>query len=248
MLGLRYGGRSLACLCRRDDARDLPRRLSAVRCHRQEKGRFPDFDREHYLEGPFIRGLPADIRDAIARHGIRNSHLLAIAPTGTISLLAGNVSSGIEPVFAPDVSARCAEWQRQAGALPPDSTTPVQLWREQSGRSDGVPDALVTAAELADRGASRHAGHAASFRRQLDLEDDQRASKHDVRRFCTDLPPRLRQGPERLYRPSDPQRHATRCSVRRRGLLLGVGQQANVNSRVSLRIQIPPCDRTSTVS
>ncbi len=80
----------------------------------QEKGCFPDFDRERYLEAPFIRGLPADIRDGIARHGIRNSHLLAIAPTGTTSLLAGNVSSGIEPVFASDyrrtvleATARC---------------------------------------------------------------------------------------------------------------------------------------------
>src|SRR5207342_1669195 len=66
-----------------------------------EKSCFPDFDRERYLEAPFIRGLPVDIRDGIARHGIRISHLLAIAPTGTISLLSGNVSSGIEPVFAP---------------------------------------------------------------------------------------------------------------------------------------------------
>jgi ribonucleoside-diphosphate reductase alpha chain len=147
MLGLRYG-----------DAASLAFAAETMRaiCHAayrqsvaiaQEKGPFPDFEREHYLEGPFIRGLPADIRNAIARNGIRNSHLLAIAPTGTISLLAGNVSSGIEPVFAP-------EYQRAVlnGRGKPAhfllSNYALRQWREQSGQSDGVPDALVTVAEL----------------------------------------------------------------------------------------------------
>ncbi|MEK7301866.1 MAG: ribonucleoside-diphosphate reductase, adenosylcobalamin-dependent, partial [Pseudomonadota bacterium] len=47
----------------------------------------------------FVRTLPESIRNGIARHGIRNSHLTAIAPAGTISLLANNISSGLEPVF-----------------------------------------------------------------------------------------------------------------------------------------------------
>lgn len=51
------------------------------------------------MQGEFIRALPQDIRDGIARYGIRNSHLTAIAPTGTISLLANNISSGLEPVY-----------------------------------------------------------------------------------------------------------------------------------------------------
>jgi ribonucleoside-diphosphate reductase alpha chain len=59
----------------------------------KEKGHFPDYERDKYLQGAFIRGLPEDIQQAIANHGIRNSHLIAIAPTGTISLLAGNVST-----------------------------------------------------------------------------------------------------------------------------------------------------------
>jgi ribonucleoside-diphosphate reductase alpha chain len=65
-----------------------------------EKGAFPCFERDKYLEGRFIAGLPARLRQKIARLGLRNSHLTSIAPTGTISLLAGNVSSGVEPIFA----------------------------------------------------------------------------------------------------------------------------------------------------
>ena len=65
-----------------------------------EKGEFPLLDRERYLEGEYIKKLPEKIRKRIKESGIRNSHLISIAPTGTISLLAGNVSSGLEPVFA----------------------------------------------------------------------------------------------------------------------------------------------------
>lgn len=64
-----------------------------------DKGAFPAFDRDAYLDASFVKGLPDDIRDGIAEHGIRNSHLLSIAPTGTISMTADNISSGIEPVY-----------------------------------------------------------------------------------------------------------------------------------------------------
>ena len=64
-----------------------------------EKGSYPLFDRDACLERPFIKRLPEDLRAGIAAQGLRNSHLTAIAPTGTISLLANNVASGIEPVF-----------------------------------------------------------------------------------------------------------------------------------------------------
>lgn len=68
------------------------------------KGSFPLFQRDPYLAGKFVATLPDDLRERIARFGIRNSHLLSIAPTGTISLAADNVSSGIEPVFAYEVN------------------------------------------------------------------------------------------------------------------------------------------------
>ena len=64
----------------------------------QEKGAFPLFD-QRYLESEFIATLPRELQNDIARHGIRNSHLTSIAPTGTISYSADNISSGLEPVF-----------------------------------------------------------------------------------------------------------------------------------------------------
>ncbi len=70
----------------------------------KEAGSFPLLDREQYLEeGTFASTLPQDIQDGIRRYGIRNSHLTSIAPCGTISLCADNVSSGVEPVFLEEV-------------------------------------------------------------------------------------------------------------------------------------------------
>jgi ribonucleoside-diphosphate reductase alpha chain len=68
----------------------------------REKGRFPLYREAQYAASDFIAQLPSDIVCDIRRDGIRNSHLTAIAPAGTISLLAGNVSSGLEPAFAAD--------------------------------------------------------------------------------------------------------------------------------------------------
>lgn len=78
--------------------RDEAYRASALLA--KEFGPFPAYRREEYLKSPFIQSLPKDIQALISLYGIRNSHLLSIAPTGTISLCADNVSSGIEPVFS----------------------------------------------------------------------------------------------------------------------------------------------------
>jgi ribonucleoside-diphosphate reductase alpha chain len=110
----------------------------------REKGGFPDLDRAAFLASGFARRLPADIRDALAAHGIRNSHLLAIAPAGTISLLANNVSSGIEPVFAAEAERRVLESDgRYRSHRVLDYA--CQLWRQ---RNDGLPPALVEARQL----------------------------------------------------------------------------------------------------
>ena len=114
----------------------------------REKGAFPLFDAEEYLGRPFIRALPEDIRAGIAEYGIRNGLVTSIAPTGTISLFAGNVSSGIEPVFAYDYSRR---------VLLPDGTDreetvsdyAVDAFRARFGRETALPDYFVSAQSLA---------------------------------------------------------------------------------------------------
>lgn len=109
----------------------------------KEKGAFPAFDRDAYLQAPFIRALPERIRTAMTSSGLRNSHLIAIAPTGTISLLANNVSSGIEPVF----DLRYVRRVLQADGCYRDyhvSDDAYRLWRCCYGRAP-VPDSFQPA-------------------------------------------------------------------------------------------------------
>ncbi len=100
MCGARYGGHEAVRLSE-TWMRTIRRSayLASVELAR-EKGAFPLFDRDKYLAGENIAELEEDVRAAIAEHGIRNGLLTSVAPTGTISLFADNVSSGLEPVFS----------------------------------------------------------------------------------------------------------------------------------------------------
>ena len=145
-LGLRYDSdeaRSLSARIlqrMRDTAYRASVRLSG------EKGSFPFFSREPYLDSAFVRRLPDNIRDGIARKGIRNSHLLAIAPAGTISLLANNVSNGLEPVFAFAHRRRI----RQVDGSFSEHELSDYAWRRfrELRPSDALPDCFVEAREL----------------------------------------------------------------------------------------------------
>jgi ribonucleoside-diphosphate reductase alpha chain len=143
MLGIHYGSpQSLA----------LAARVMRTICHAayrssialaREKGSFPAFDTDSYLQGRFVKSLPEDIREAIANVGIRNSHLIAIAPTGTISLLANNVSSGLEPVFESRYRRRIrhADGTQQSHEL---VAYACQLWQSEHGQ-DSLPPAFTDA-------------------------------------------------------------------------------------------------------
>ena len=147
MLGLKYGdNQSLA----------WTQEVMQSLCHHayaasielaKQRGPFPYFEREKYLQGNFIQDLPEAIRNGIEQHGIRNSHLIAIAPTGTISLLANNVSSGIEPIF---------NLSYERTVLNEDGSSSVytltdyayQLWQSQHSSTEPVPEVFVTAHQL----------------------------------------------------------------------------------------------------
>ena len=112
----------------------------------KEKGSFPLFDKEEFLKSEFVKNLDTDVKEGIAEYGIRNALLTSIAPTGTISLYAGNVSSGIEPIFA-------LEYERKV--MQKDGSHVVELvqdyavnkWKRDHG-SEPLPDSFVTAQTL----------------------------------------------------------------------------------------------------
>jgi ribonucleoside-diphosphate reductase alpha chain len=147
MLGLRYGDADA-----RDFAAGLMRRIrdAAYRASielAREKGPFPAFDAGRYCEGPFVRRLPGDLQEAVASHGIRNSHLLSIAPAGTISLLAGNVSSGVEPIYALETRRRIRDAKQQTREIAVEDLA-FRRWRENAGPEQAPPASFVTADDL----------------------------------------------------------------------------------------------------
>ncbi|WP_250473661.1 adenosylcobalamin-dependent ribonucleoside-diphosphate reductase [Caballeronia sp. GAFFF1] len=149
MLGLRYDsqeGRDFAARVART-MRDEAYRASVQLA--RERGAFPLFDARRYLEeGTFASRLPDDITSAIRAHGIRNSHLLSIAPTGTVSLaFADNASNGIEPAFSWTYqrTKRMADGSRQSFAVEDHA---YRLYREMGGDVNALPDYFVNALDM----------------------------------------------------------------------------------------------------
>ena len=166
-----------------------------------EKGAFPLFDRDRYLEGETVAGLDSDVREAIARHGIRNALLTSVAPTGTISLFADNVSSGIEPVFSfrhtrnllmPDGARREEEVEDYAH----------RVFRRLRGETAPLARLFCRRPGAHTRGPPGHAGGRAKARRQLDLEDDQCPGRHPVRALQGRLSGRPMRSAARAARPT----------------------------------------------
>src|SRR5215469_6378051 len=130
----------------------------------KEKGAFPLFDCDRYLAAPHVAALPQAIRDSIAANGIRNALLTSIAPTGTISLFADNVSSGVEPVFS---------WSYTRKVLMPDGTQHEETvadyaWRRFRalfGEDAALPDYFVNAQMLSP---DDHLGVQATAQKHVD--------------------------------------------------------------------------------
>ena len=147
MTGLRYGSEEAAARTEQWMHQVARAAYLASVDLAKEKGAFPLFDAEPFLASGTMQAMDDDVREAVAEHGIRNALLTSIAPTGTISLLAGNVSSGIEPIFATSYSRK---------VLQPDGSRTeeevvdyaVGLWRQLHGDAD-LPDHIVTAQTLA---------------------------------------------------------------------------------------------------
>ncbi|HEX7633832.1 MAG TPA: adenosylcobalamin-dependent ribonucleoside-diphosphate reductase [Noviherbaspirillum sp.] len=147
MLGVRYG--SSASI-------DIAEKTMQTICHAayrtsialaHERGVFPAYRSQQYLNASFIRSLPADIVDAIHLKGIHNSHLTAIAPAGSISLLANNVSSGIEPIYALHThrSVRAADGTVKRMPVRDYAWT---LFRKRHGEDAPLPDCFVEAFDV----------------------------------------------------------------------------------------------------
>ena len=115
-----------------------------------ERGSFPAYDANRHMSQPSVTQLEANVRDKIARHGLRNAALTSIAPTGTISMLAGNVSSGIEPVFATSYTRLITNADGSKRTERADDYA-VSLFFKMFGLDAKLPEACVTAMDLDPR-------------------------------------------------------------------------------------------------
>ena len=147
MLGKRYGSEEAARLTTRWLKRIARAAYLASSHLAAEKGAFPLFEAEGFLASGAMLEMDEDVRDAVRENGIRNALLTSIAPTGTISLYAGNVSSGIEPVFA---HAYMRKVLQKDGSKTEEEVVDyaMQLWREKFG-DKALPDYFVNAQTLA---------------------------------------------------------------------------------------------------
>lgn len=150
MLGLRYDSKEGREAARRisEILRDAAYRASIDLA--KERGAFPKLDAVEYLKSGFAERLPDDIREAIWKHGIRNSHLLSIAPTGTITLaFADNASNGIEPAFSWSYDRR----KRTADGFEHYTVEDhaYRVFREMGGDTDKLPDQFVSALQISAR-------------------------------------------------------------------------------------------------
>ncbi|HRN89986.1 adenosylcobalamin-dependent ribonucleoside-diphosphate reductase [Hyphomicrobium sp.] len=129
-----------------------------------EKGAFPLYDADRFLASPNVARLPHDVREAIGRYGIRNGCLTSIAPTGTISLFAGNVSSGVEPVFDFRYTRRVLE---KDGSHRHEEVEDLAYarYRKQAGADAPLGAAFVTTSELSPR---EHLVMQAALQRHVD--------------------------------------------------------------------------------
>ena len=147
MCGIRYGSDEAAAKTE-EWLRAIARAayLASVELAK-EKGAFPLFEAEKFLASGTMQKMDEDVRAAIAEHGIRNALLTSIAPTGTISLYAGNVSSGIEPVFAYAYKRKVLQ---KDGSRTEEEVVDyaVQMWRDKFGDAE-LPDYFVNAQTLA---------------------------------------------------------------------------------------------------
>ena len=164
MLGLRYDSAAA-----RDAAAGLMRTIrdSAYRASIElaaEKGPFPAYDAGRYCDAPFIRRLPADVRKRLTQHGTRNSHVLSIAPTGTISLLAGNLSSGVEPIYALEAERTIRGAEQKLEDVMVDDYA-YRLWRAECGTRCALPESFVTADAV---GGDAHLAMQASLQPYVD--------------------------------------------------------------------------------
>ncbi len=147
MVGLRYGSEEAAAQTDKWMGAIARAAYMASVDLAKEKGPFPLFDADKFLASGAMQVMDDDVRDAIREHGIRNALLTSIAPTGTISLYAGNVSSGIEPVFAYAYTRKVLQ---KDGSRTEEEVVDyaVQLWREKFGDKE-LPDYFVNAQTLA---------------------------------------------------------------------------------------------------